>query len=149
FSLLKQDDTQLRTILLLELAGRPLMLRQMADIFSMDETEMSDRLAQLINFQCVNRVVTSGGEEKFVISDEARFFTRRLALKYAGIATEIKKLIANLASEKLMDYSQEEFDAALIFQDYTAQGHYVLAEDFIKEQLKQRPGSVLLNLHYA
>jgi len=48
-----------------------------------------------------------------------------------------------------MDYSQAEFDAVLIFQDYIARGHFLPAEDFIKERLQKHPDSILLNLHYA
>jgi hypothetical protein len=36
-----------------------------------------------------------------------------------------------------------------MFQDHIAQGHHVLAEDFIRERLKAHAGSLLLNLHYA
>jgi hypothetical protein len=56
FHLLKQDDVQLRTMLVLELSGRRLMLRQMADILAADETELAERLSRLVNFQCVNSI---------------------------------------------------------------------------------------------
>ena len=148
FQILKQDHLQLRTILLLELIGRPLMLRQMADILGVAEADIAHGLARLVNFQCAIRSST-GSEEKYAVSEEVRFFTRRLAQEYSQLATEIKRRIASLAIEKRMDYSQEEFDAILVFQDYIAQGHYLPAEDFIRERLKKHPGSVLLNLHYA
>ena len=49
-----------------------------------------------------------------------------------------------------MDYSREEFDALVLFNDYIAQEHYVLGEDYIIEVLKKHPvPSILLNLHYA
>src|SRR5207253_4378287 len=47
FHNLKQDDLQLRTILLLELIGQPLMLRQMADILEVAEEAIDERLARL------------------------------------------------------------------------------------------------------
>jgi Cdc6-like AAA superfamily ATPase len=148
FQVLKKDNLQLRAILLLELIGRPLMLRQMADILGEGEADIAGRLAQLVNFQCVIRS-SAGVQEKFAVNDEVRFFTRRLAQENAPLATAIKRQIASLAIEKRMDYSQEEFDALLIFQDYVAQGHYASAEDFIRERLKAYPGSLLLSLHYA
>lgn len=148
FDLLKKDDLQLRIILLLELSGRRLMARQIADILAVDEAEIAERLAQLVNFQCAN-MMSIGTEEKYGISDEVRFLTRRLTLEYATLATEIKRQIASLAMDKRMDYTQAEFDAVLAFEDYLSQGHYLLAENFMSERLKERPGSLLLNLHYA
>jgi GTPase SAR1 family protein len=148
FQLLKQDNVQLRTILLLELSGRPLMRRHMADILALPEAAIADRLTRLVNFQCVSRS-SAGLEEKYTVSDEVRNFTRRLTQEYGEMATEIKRQIADLPIEKRMDYSQEEADVILVFQDYIAQGHYVLAEDFIKERLHAHPNSPLFNLHYA
>jgi hypothetical protein len=148
FKLLKQDDLQLRTILVLELSGRRLMLRQIADILGADEAEIAERLTQLVDFQCVNRL-NVGSDEKYAIGDEVRLLTRRLAQENATLSTEIMRQTANLAIEKRMDYTQEEYNAFLTFQDYISQEHYLIAEDFIKERLKEHPNSVLLNLHYA
>jgi GTPase SAR1 family protein len=148
FRLVKEDDLQLRILLLLELSGRPLMLRHMADIFGAAETDIADRITRLANFQCVYRSDTGTGD-KYAISDEVRFFTRRLTQEHAALATQIKRQIASLAIEKRMDYSKEELDALIIFEDYLGRGHFLSAEDFIKEQLKLRPISVLLNLRYA
>jgi hypothetical protein len=69
FALLKKDDLQLRIILLLELSGRRLMARQIADILAGDEAEIAARLAQLVNFQCT-KMMSSGTEEKYGINDE-------------------------------------------------------------------------------
>ena len=149
FQLLKDDLTQLRVILLLELTGRSLMLRQIADILTQEESRLADYIARLINFQCVNRVSAGGEEDKYAINDEVKFFTRRLALEYPKRAVEIKQLITNMASEKLIDYSRQEFEAATLFQEYISQKRYLLGDDFIREQLKIRPQSILLNLHYA
>ncbi len=148
FDHLKEDELQLRTILLLELSARRLMVRQIADILAADEAEVSTRLAQLINFQCAS-VVSSGTEEKYGINDQVRFLSRRLTLEYAAVATEIRQQIANLAMDKRLDYTQKEYDAVLAFEDYISQGHYVLAENLMNERLKEHPGSLLLNLHYA
>lgn len=148
FELLKQDELQLKTIMLLELSGRRLMTRQIADILQIHESDVAERLAQLVNYQCVN-VTSVGNEEKYGINDEVRFLTRRLTIEHSALAVEIKTQIANLALDKRMDYTQKEFDAVLSFEDYIAQGHYVLAENFMNERLKDHASSLLLNLHYA
>jgi RNA-directed DNA polymerase len=148
FNLLKKDELHLRIILLLELSGRRLMSRQIADILLVDEAEIAGLLAQLVNFQCAN-LTSSGTEEKYGINDDVRLLTRRLTLEYATLAMEIKHLIANLAMDKRMDYTQAEFDAVLVFDDYLSQGHYLLAENFISEELEESPKSILLNLHYS
>jgi len=148
FDLIKQDELQLQLILLLELCGRRLLSRQIADILTVDEAEITDRIAQLVNYQCVN-IISIGTEEKYGINDEVKFLTRRLAIENASLATKIKQKIANLSIDKRMDYTQQELDAVLFFEDYISQGHYLLGENFIKEQLKNRPLSLLLNLHYA
>lgn len=147
-SILKKDDLQLRIILLLEVAGRPLIRRQVADILDSPEVEVTERLARLIAFQCVDRS-TSGTFDKYTVSDEVRFFTQRLAQEYVGLATDIRKQLANLPFEKRMDYSQEEFDTIMLFHGYIATKHYLPAEDFIRERLSKHPTSVLLSLHYA
>jgi hypothetical protein len=148
FDLLKRDELQLRTILLLELSARRLMSRQIADILGAKEAELANRLAQLVNFQCAV-MVSTGADEKYGINDEVRFLTRRLTIEYAELSTEIKRKIASLALDKRMDYTRKEFDAVLAFDDYLSQGHYVLAENFMGEQLSESPRSSLLNLRYA
>src|SRR5207302_8237917 len=131
FKLLKQDELQRKTILLLELIGRPLMLRQMADILGHSEAEIAERVVQLVNFQCVIRS-TTGSEEKFAISDDVRVFTGRLLQEYGTAATEIKRQVANLSIDKRMDYSKDEFNALLVFQGYLTKRNYLPVEDFIK-----------------
>jgi DNA polymerase III delta prime subunit len=148
FKLVKQDELQRKAILLLEIMGRPLMLRQMADILGYSEADISDRVAQLVNFQCVNRSAT-GLEEKYSVSDDVRAFTGGLIQEYGSTATDIKRQIANLSIDKRMDYSKDEFNALLVFQGFLAKRNYLPAEDFIKKQLKEHVGSVLLTLHYA
>jgi hypothetical protein len=148
FQLLRQDEVRLRTMLVLELSGRRLMLRQMADILSIDESSLFKRLPQLLNFQCVNSEST-GADEKYAISDEAKLLSRRLVQDNLSLATEIKQQIASLAIEQRMDYSRQEHDVILTFHDHLADLHYVIAEDFLKEKLQEHSGSVLLRLHYA
>lgn len=148
FLILKKDELHLRIILLLELCGRRLMARQIADILVVEEAKIAERLAQLVNYQCAN-MSSSGSEEKYGINDEVRILTRRLTLEYAALASDIKRHIASLEMDKLMDYSQEEFEAVLVFEDYISQGHYLLAENFITERLQDMPESILLNLHYS
>jgi len=48
FNLLEKDEVQRKTLLLLELIGRPLMLRQMADILNANEADLTERVAQLV-----------------------------------------------------------------------------------------------------
>jgi tetratricopeptide (TPR) repeat protein len=148
FQILKQDELELKTILVLELSGRPVMARQVADILGLPEPVITERLTPLVRFQCVTRSST-GLEEKYSVNNDLRFFTRRLTLEYADLARDIKRLVANLPIEKRMDYSQEEADAILMFQEYVTQGHHVMAEEFMRERLEARPDSVFLNLHYA
>jgi hypothetical protein len=92
---------------------------------------------------------SAGLEEKYSVSDDVRFFTRRLTLEHATLATEIKRQITALPIEKRMDYSQDEAAAISLFQDYLSEGHHVIAGEFMRERLKVYPDSVLLNLHYA
>src|SRR5260370_5320526 len=114
FQLLKQDDLELKTILVLELSGRPLMTRQIADILALAESVIEDRLTPLVRFQCVTRSST-GLDEKYSVSEDLRFLTRRLILEHADLATDIKLRIADLPLEKRMDYSKEDDDAVLLF----------------------------------
>jgi hypothetical protein len=93
--------------------------------------------------------VNIGADEKYAVSDEVRLLTRRLAQEHVDLSTEIMRLTADLAIEKRMDYTQEEYNAYLTFRDYISQDHFLMAEDFIKERLKELPTSILLNLHYA
>src|SRR5205823_4468607 len=51
--------------------------------------------------------------------------------------------------EQRMDYSKDELETVITFQNSLAQGRYLPAEDFIRERLKERPKSLLLNLYYA
>ena len=148
FQLLKQDDLELKTLLVLELSGRPLMARQVADILGLAEPAIAERLNPLVKFQCVTRV-TVGREEKYMVNEIVRFFTRRLTIEFPELATKVKRQIVALPIEKRMDYSKEEADIALLFCDYAAQGHHLSAEESIKDGLKNHPTSVLLNLHYA
>ena len=90
-----------------------------------------------------------GSDEKYGLSDEVRLFTRGLSRGHSDLATEIKKQIANLTLEQRMDYSSDEYTALIEFQTSLGEGHYVLAEDFIRDHLTKHPGSVLLNLYYA
>jgi hypothetical protein len=148
FKLLKQDDLLLRAILLLEVSGRPLMQRQMADILGAEEEPISQALTRLSNFQCVSRS-SSGLDDKYAVNPEARFLAKRLTQEYGPLATEMKRRIAGLALEKRLDYTKEEFAAVLVLQEYVAQGHYLMAEDHMRAELKRRPDSIVLNLHYA
>ena len=148
FDLVTQDKLHSRTILLLELSGRRLMSRQIAEILGVDELEIMHRLSRLVSFQCLTMTSTAVGE-KYGINDEVRFLTRTLTRENGELATSIKRQIAGLAIEKRMDYTTAESDALLVFDDYISQGHYALAENFITDQLQKQPNSLLLNMNYA
>jgi hypothetical protein len=146
--LITQDSLQLRIVLLLELIGRPLLVRQISDVLGVDELQVNPRITTLTNFQCLTGS-SAGNYEKYGVNDDLRFVSRRLVRDHSSIASEIKKQIAQLAVEKRLDYTGEEFEALVILQEYLAQGQYIQAEDFFKARLHEHPRSVLLNLHYA
>ena len=145
---LQEDELQLRLILLLEIINRPIMLRHMADILLQSELEIGQRLARLVSYQCVEKT-SVGTDDKYSITSEARSFTRRLIQEHEASSVNVKKLIANLTIEKRLDYSKDEYEAVMQFQQYLIAGHYLPAEVFIKEKLRDRPDSLVLNLEYA
>lgn len=148
FDLLKRDSLYLKIILLLELSARRLMIREIAAILDEDEADVSFRVSQLASYQCATSIY-SGTEEKYGINDQVQFLTRRLTVEYPTFATKIRQQIANLDLDERLGYTQKEYDDLLRFNDFVSEGHYVRAENFMAERLKENPGSLLLNLHYA
>jgi hypothetical protein len=55
FRFLKDDELQKKIIILLELANRPTLIRQISDILSVDEADVAPRITNLANFQCIIR----------------------------------------------------------------------------------------------
>jgi GTPase SAR1 family protein len=148
FRFLKEDELQKKIIILLELANRPTLIRQISDILSVDEADIAPRITNLANFQCIIRS-PSDIDDKYSINPDVQLLTAALVHDSIGLADEIRHAIARLATEKRIDYSKEEFECFALFQHYVANGQLAQAEDFIKERLKERPNSILFNLHYA
>jgi len=149
FKLLKEDECQLEITILLETINSPLLIRQIADILERSEFEVKTKIPMLIDFQCIKRA-SQRREEKYLISDEVRFFTRGLTQENTKLTQSIRqRMIRNFTIEKQMDYTTEELGVLSIFDNYLLEQQYLEAEDFIKEHLKKKPESVLLNFHYA
>jgi tetratricopeptide (TPR) repeat protein len=148
FDLLEQDAANQRILVLLEVLNKPLLTRQISDILSMPEEEVLQRIGRLHSFQCVNRV-PSETYDKYAINPELRLLATGLVQRSASVANEIKGAIARLPTEKNIDFSKEEFEIVMIFQEYLLKGNFVEADDFLKERLHEKPNSILLNLHYA
>ena len=72
FKLVSADEVQRKTLLLLALIGRPLMLRQIGEILGYSEIEIGNKLSQLVSFQCV-----SSTDGKYIINEEVGVFTSR------------------------------------------------------------------------
>jgi hypothetical protein len=148
-SLLKRDECQLKVIILLELMDYPLSIRQISDILEKDEGEISSKIPTLINFQILDRIPI-GIDEKYSINDTVNLFTKVLVQENKTLAESLKKKIAqNFTLEKKMDYTAEEKTILGIFNDFVSKSNYIDAERFIEEQLKKKPGSVLLKFHCA
>lgn len=149
FQLLKQDSIQLKTIILLELVNTPLLLRQIADVLKVSESNLENKLTRLVSFQCI-KLSAYKMEEKYSLNDEMRLFTKRITQNNPIVTQEIKqKIEINFSLERRMDYTQEEHDVASIFDKYVSENHFREAEDFIKDELKKDPRSILLNYKYA
>ena len=147
--LLKSDDCQLETMLLLELINYPLLIRQIADILSRDESEIETKIRLLADFQCVKRT-NQGRLEKYMVNDEIRILTRRLVQEHAELAQDIRqKITRNFTLEKQMDYSTQELGILSIFDSYLSERQFLEAERFIKAELNENPQSILLKYRYA
>jgi DNA polymerase III delta prime subunit len=148
FKTLKGDELQRRIIILLEVVNRPILVRQISDILNVEQSSVEARLGKLMNFQCIIRS-SSEIHERYCTNPDVRLLATRLVHDSIELTDAIRRDIARLSGEKRMDYNQEELDAIVIFQQHVADGHLAQAEDFIQERLKQRPESIIYNLHYA
>jgi hypothetical protein len=124
------------------------LTRQISDILSIPEEEVLQRIGRLHSFQCVNRV-SSDTYDKYAINPELRLLATSLVQRSASVANEIKAAIARLPVEKNIDFSKEESEILIIFQEYLSKENFIEADDFLKEKLREKPNSILLNLHYA
>jgi hypothetical protein len=148
FKILKEDDLQRRIIVLLEVIRRPILIRQMADILSVEHSSVESRIGNLMNFQCIVRS-SSESDDKYSINPDVRLLAARLVHDSIELADAIRRDVAKLSAEKRIDYNQEELDSIVVFQRYLSDGRLAQAEDCIKDLLKKKPDSVFFNLHYA
>jgi hypothetical protein len=146
FELLKNDEHQRAILVLLQLVKRPLLPRHIADMLSLDSKVVDEKLGTLTRYQCVIR---DEGNEKFLINPEVKLLATSLAQQNTSLEVLIRQRVAEIAADKQLDYSQQEFQAFSIFQKFLDDNDFLEAEDFIKEQLATRPNSIVLNLHYA
>jgi len=144
-----KEELQIQILLLLELMNRPLIIRQIADILGIDLLDVENRIPTLIDYQCLKRT-NQDNQEKYVINEEIRLLTRSLAHAHGELVSELRqKITENFTIDKQMDYAAEERELIKTFDDYLTNKDYLDAERFIKEQLKKKPDSILLNYHYA
>ena len=148
FDLLERDTTTRRILILLEILNKPMLGRQISDILSIPEEEVLRQIVRLHSFQCVSRI-PSEIYDKYLINPELRLLATSLVQRSSDIANEIRVAIARLPEEKNIDFNKEEEEILIVFQRYLSQEEFVPADDFLKEKLRERPNSILLNLHYA
>jgi hypothetical protein len=148
FDLVERDDINRKILVLLEIMNKPLLVRQIADILANEEEVIDASVRQLLAFQCLVKVPAEV-DDKYAINPDLRLLATSLVQRSGALAIEIKNAIARLPAEKHIDFSSQELEISVLFQEYLAKGDFVEAEDFIKEKLRDRPNSILLNLHYA
>lgn len=149
FNLLNKDECQLRIIILLEIINYPLIIRQIADILEIDEYRIENKIPDLINYQCIERI-NHRLEEKFMINEKVSLFTKNLVQKNSELEKSIRdKITSNYTLEKRMDYTTDELFILNVFTNYLSEKKFLDAEIFIKEQLGKKPNSILLKYHYA
>ncbi len=145
----ENNKTSLELIILLEVAGIPLMLRQMADILEINERYVEEKLPLLTNFECIRRS-TQDNQEKYELNDEIQLLTKSLMRKHYSIYQHVRtKYYRNFSFDRRMDYDSEEETIVNTFEDYLRNDEPIDAKDFLERELKRRPDSILLNYYYA
>jgi len=148
-SLLDKDEVQKKILLLLEIVQDPVSIRQGSEILELPTKEITQRIAPLLAFQCLDRV-NIGVEERFIINPQIGLLSKTLLKNNADAAKEIRALITkNLSLEMKMDYTPEEFQIVEIFDSYLAQRDLGAADSFLRAEIKNRPTSKLLRLTLA
>lgn len=144
-----QNKVQLQILLLLETVNRPLMLRQIADILEIDFDVVEKAVPVLADYQCLKRV-NQDNQEKYYLNNEIRLLASSLAIQHRDLIRNIRhKLDINFSIDKQLDYTPEEKEITVVFQNYLRNGEILEAEIFIKGQIGKRPDSVLLKYHFA
>ncbi len=153
--ILKQIESEdegrirLKIIVLMESINCPLMARQISDILEIEEKYIINAIPCLIDLQCLKRI-NQNKQEKYIINDDIRILTKSLTKNNMEIYHDIKdKITRNYDIDKKMDYTTEELGILSIFRDYLNEKNYLEAEDFIIKQLKEKPNSIMLKMHYA
>ena len=144
-----KDQVGLKILLLYEVVGRPLMLRQIADILEVEEVTIEAKIPLLANYECVKRIIQDN-QEKYYLNDEIRLLTKSLIQQHHDLYRDIrKKYFQNFSLDRQMDFTAEEEMLIDTFENYLKDGLDVEAEDFIRRELGRRNDSLLLNLYYA
>jgi Cdc6-like AAA superfamily ATPase len=148
FKLLNSDTTQREIMILLEVVNRPMLRRQICDTLSIDDGVVAEKTEMLARFQCVIRG-SFDAEETYSVTPDIRLLATKLVHEEPSLAAQIRHNWIQMESEKFLDYSKEEENVVMIFDGYVANEEFVHADDFMKSKLKDKPNSILWNLHYA
>lgn len=139
----------IQILILLDIVNRPLMIRQMADILDIDELLIENSLPMLANFECVKRKMIDS-QEKYMLNDEISLLAKSLSEKHRELYQSVRsKYFKNFSIDKQMDYTSEEENLITIFRGYLRDNRLSEASDFMKEQLRKRPESIIMNYYYA
>ncbi len=144
-----KDKIRLRILILLELFNYPLTTSQIAKILQEQQIEIDRKISLLEDYQCLSRVYEEG-YEKYRVNDEIKLLTRGLTQEHSDITKSIRNLITtNFSIEEQFNYTKEEAHLIEVFNNYLSQRDFLEAEKFIKDQIKEKQNSVILNYHYA
>lgn len=145
----EKNQVGLQILILLDIVNRPLMIRQMADILELDEILIEKSLPTLANFECVKRKMIDS-QEKYALNDEISLLAKSLAEKNRELYQDVRsKYFKNFSIDKQMDYTSEEENLITIFRGYLRDNQLTEASDFMKEQLRKKPESLIINYYYA
>lgn len=125
------------------------MTSQMSKILQISQLDIERKISLLEDYQCVSRVFEEG-YEKYRVNNEIKLLSRSLTQKHVGVTKSIRNLITNNFSiEEQFNYSKIEAELIEVFNSYLSQRNFLEAEKFIKDQIKDKQNSVILNFHYA
>jgi len=144
-----ENRIQLRILLLLELINYPLMTRQISDILGVETQAIEACIPTLIDFQCLSKTPVED-TDKYEINPEIRLLTRALAQKYSTLSSEIRnRILSNYTVDKQLDYSEAELRLIGLYNNYLGEQNFLEAENFIIDQIKKNPESIILKYYYA
>ena len=144
-----RDKIRLKILILLDVFNYPLMTSQISKILQIPEKEIERKISLLEDYQCLSRVFEEG-YEKYRINDEIKILARTLTQEHVELTKSIRNLITtNFSIEEQFNYSKVEADLIEVFNNYLSQRNFLEAEKFIKDQIRDKQNSVILNYHYA